>query len=206
MIEALASRSTSQDRDHPGGEHRVALYAARRASQRARRRCWARPTSPCTGPRRPASRATPCSRAGCAREAPTARGWSSSCGAALDGTRSTVHYQPEVDLRTGEVTGAEALVRWRHPERGLLEPAQFLFVAEASDLIVATRRPRAAGGLPPGGQLARAAPDSGPVHRLGQRQRAAARRPRPERQDRPGDRGRPACRPPRSAWRSPSRP
>jgi diguanylate cyclase (GGDEF)-like protein/PAS domain S-box-containing protein len=46
-----------------------------------------------------------------------------------------VHYQPEVDLITGAITGAEALVRWRHPERGLLEPAQFLFVAETSDLI-----------------------------------------------------------------------
>ncbi|HEY7266353.1 MAG TPA: EAL domain-containing protein, partial [Solirubrobacterales bacterium] len=46
-----------------------------------------------------------------------------------------VHYQPEVDLITGAITGAEALVRWRHPERGLLEPAQFLFVAENSDLI-----------------------------------------------------------------------
>jgi diguanylate cyclase (GGDEF)-like protein/PAS domain S-box-containing protein len=46
-----------------------------------------------------------------------------------------VHYQPEVDLITGAVTGAEALVRWRHPDRGLLEPAQFLFVAENSDLI-----------------------------------------------------------------------
>jgi diguanylate cyclase (GGDEF)-like protein/PAS domain S-box-containing protein len=46
-----------------------------------------------------------------------------------------VHYQPEVDLASGEITGAEALVRWRHPDRGLLEPAQFLFVAEGSDLI-----------------------------------------------------------------------
>jgi diguanylate cyclase (GGDEF)-like protein/PAS domain S-box-containing protein len=46
-----------------------------------------------------------------------------------------VHYQPEVDLISGAITGAEALVRWRHPERGLLEPAQFLFVAENSDLI-----------------------------------------------------------------------
>jgi diguanylate cyclase (GGDEF)-like protein/PAS domain S-box-containing protein len=46
-----------------------------------------------------------------------------------------VYYQPEVDLASGEITGAEALVRWRHPDRGLLEPAQFLFVAEGSDLI-----------------------------------------------------------------------
>ncbi len=49
----------------------------------------------------------------------------------------TVHYQPEVDLATGQVTGAEALVRWKHPERGLLEPAEFMFIAEDTELIVA---------------------------------------------------------------------
>jgi diguanylate cyclase (GGDEF)-like protein/PAS domain S-box-containing protein len=54
---------------------------------------------------------------------------------ALIGDQIVVHYQPEVDLITGAITGVEALVRWRHPERGLLEPGQFLFVAEASDLI-----------------------------------------------------------------------
>jgi diguanylate cyclase (GGDEF)-like protein len=46
-----------------------------------------------------------------------------------------VHYQPEVDLTTGAITGAEALVRWQHPDRGLLEPAQFLYIAESTDLI-----------------------------------------------------------------------
>ena len=54
---------------------------------------------------------------------------------ALVSDEIVVHYQPEVDLISGAITGAEALVRWRHPERGLLEPAQFLFVAEMSDLI-----------------------------------------------------------------------
>jgi diguanylate cyclase (GGDEF)-like protein/PAS domain S-box-containing protein len=54
---------------------------------------------------------------------------------ALAGDEIVVYYQPEVDLISGAITGAEALVRWRHPERGLLEPAQFLFVAETSDLI-----------------------------------------------------------------------
>jgi diguanylate cyclase (GGDEF)-like protein/PAS domain S-box-containing protein len=54
---------------------------------------------------------------------------------ALAGDEIVVHYQPEVDLITGAITGAEALVRWRHPDRGLLEPAQFLFVAETSELI-----------------------------------------------------------------------
>jgi diguanylate cyclase (GGDEF)-like protein/PAS domain S-box-containing protein len=53
----------------------------------------------------------------------------------IENDELTVYYQPEVDLISGEITGAEALVRWQHPDRGLLEPAQFLFVAEASDLI-----------------------------------------------------------------------
>lgn len=55
-------------------------------------------------------------------------------GAAARG-ELTVHYQPEVDLATGAVTGAEALVRWQHPVHGLLEPADFMFFAEATGLI-----------------------------------------------------------------------
>jgi len=45
-------------------------------------------------------------------------------------------YQPRIDARTGLVCGIEALVRWRHPERGVLAPAEFLEVAERSRLIV----------------------------------------------------------------------
>ena len=37
-----------------------------------------------------------------------------------------LHYQPKVNMRTGAVIGAEALIRWQHPERGLLAPAAFL--------------------------------------------------------------------------------
>lgn len=46
-----------------------------------------------------------------------------------------LHYQPKVMLSTGRVVGVEALLRWRHPERGLLGPTDFIAIAEASDLI-----------------------------------------------------------------------
>jgi len=48
-----------------------------------------------------------------------------------------IHYQSKVDLETGKVIGAEALVRWQHPERGLLFPGQFINAAEDSGLIIA---------------------------------------------------------------------
>jgi EAL domain-containing protein (putative c-di-GMP-specific phosphodiesterase class I) len=47
-----------------------------------------------------------------------------------------LHYQPELDLETGAVVALEALVRWQHPERGLLGPFEFVPLAEQSDLIV----------------------------------------------------------------------
>lgn len=46
-----------------------------------------------------------------------------------------LHYQAQIDGRTGQVAGAEALVRWLHPERGLLEPAEFIPIAERFGLI-----------------------------------------------------------------------
>jgi diguanylate cyclase (GGDEF)-like protein/PAS domain S-box-containing protein len=46
-----------------------------------------------------------------------------------------IHYQPVVDLRSDEVTGCEALLRWRHPERGMVSPAEFIPVAEDTGLI-----------------------------------------------------------------------
>src|SRR4030081_3615880 len=46
-----------------------------------------------------------------------------------------IHYQPLVDLRRDEVTGCEALLRWRHPERGMISPAEFIPIAEETGLI-----------------------------------------------------------------------
>ena len=46
-----------------------------------------------------------------------------------------VHYQPRVDLRTGQTIGVEALVRWQHPTRGLLPPSEFIGMAEESGLV-----------------------------------------------------------------------
>lgn len=46
-----------------------------------------------------------------------------------------LHYQPKVDLRSGVVTGLEALVRWQHPQRGLVPPGEFIPVAEQSGII-----------------------------------------------------------------------
>jgi diguanylate cyclase (GGDEF)-like protein/PAS domain S-box-containing protein len=47
-----------------------------------------------------------------------------------------LHYQPKVNLDTGEITGGEALIRWQHPDRGLVPPSQFVPIAEDCGLIL----------------------------------------------------------------------
>jgi len=60
----------------------------------------------------------------------------SSLRCALEREEFLLHYQPKVNLDTGEITGVEALIRWQQPDRGLLQPAQFVPIAEDCGLIV----------------------------------------------------------------------
>jgi predicted signal transduction protein with EAL and GGDEF domain len=55
--------------------------------------------------------------------------------AALRSDQLVLHYQPKIDLRTGGITGVEALVRWNHPQLGLLGPDAFIPLAESSGMI-----------------------------------------------------------------------
>src|SRR5882724_11785922 len=89
-----------------------------------------------------------CSKAGCAGRSTPVPGCRSPGAArlrqvlesglrrAIDSQELVLHYQPKVNLQSGSIVGAEAFVRWRHPERGLILPSQFVPIAEACGTIV----------------------------------------------------------------------
>jgi diguanylate cyclase (GGDEF)-like protein len=54
---------------------------------------------------------------------------------AIEGGQLSLYYQPKATLRTGDISGVEALVRWKHPDRGMISPDQFIPLAERSGLI-----------------------------------------------------------------------
>jgi len=92
----------------------VAMYAAKQAG-RNRYRCFA-----------PAMN----------QEAAERQQFEAALGQALDRHEFVVHYQPDVSLASGATLGAEALVRWWHPEHGLILPDRFIAIAEECGLIV----------------------------------------------------------------------
>ncbi|HVN55788.1 MAG TPA: EAL domain-containing protein [Anaerolineaceae bacterium] len=64
----------------------------------------------------------------------------SNLRSALERNEFILHYQPILDLNTNQLTGFEALIRWQHPEKGLIPPANFIPVAEASGIILPITR------------------------------------------------------------------
>ncbi len=124
-----ASRSTSHDR---AGARRAPASGSPgwTPTRRPRSRCCATPTSRCTRPRRRAPAGSRCSSPRCTSASSSGCGWRRTCGPRVDEQQFVVHYQPMMSMRTGQITGVEALVRWQHPERGLLAPDEFIPVAE----------------------------------------------------------------------------
>ncbi|HKK01545.1 MAG TPA: PAS domain S-box protein, partial [Desulfuromonadales bacterium] len=57
-------------------------------------------------------------------------------GQGIERNEFVLYYQPKVELRSGRIAGAEALIRWNHPDKGLIQPTQFISIAEKNGLIV----------------------------------------------------------------------
>lgn len=55
---------------------------------------------------------------------------------ALENDEFTLNYQPQIDMRSGKIIGMEALIRWRHPKRGMVSPMEFIPMAECNGLII----------------------------------------------------------------------
>ena len=127
----------------------------RQHRRRARAERWRRSRTGCS--RMPTWRSTAPRPRARARSASSSRRWTRACrrgggsrwicARRIKDEAFEVHYQPLVDLATGEVRSLEALIRWPHPEQGMVPPSDFIPVAEETGLIAADRLVRAAPGL-----------------------------------------------------------
>ena len=98
--------------------------------------CCAMPTWRCTVPRPTAAAAIISSNRKWNAAPSCAARLSLTCAGLSRTAISDIHYQPFVNLNTSEISGFEALLRWRHPERGMVSPSEFIALAEEIGLIV----------------------------------------------------------------------
>ena len=129
-VGALSHRGPTAPRGRQH-RHRPAPDRRRRGGGTAQEcRMW-----PCTAPRRRGAAATPSSSPACDAAIRRRTQLEAELRVALDREQFLLVYQPMVRLDEGSVAGVEALLRWRHPERGIVPPSEFIGVLEDSGLI-----------------------------------------------------------------------
>ena len=120
----------------------------------------------------------------CARAPSRGCRWKPISGTRSRLGRSRCYYQPIVSLETGRIAGFEALVRWRHPVRGLVSPAEFIPIAEDTGMILDIGRFALGGVVPADGGLAAAIRRGGATRHVRQRLEPTVRRRRSAGRDR----------------------
>ena len=131
-LSSSRSRSTAARCSSPPAS---AWPSASTAAKRPRSCCATR-TPRCTAPRSSAAGALRSSTSHCATTWSQRMTIEGDLRHAVERDQLELHYQPLIDLADERVVGFEALLRWRHPERGLIAPDQFIPIAEETGLIV----------------------------------------------------------------------